>query len=442
MVTTHVPADGAAALPDALTEPTPPARRDAVPLGDAVVQGDAVNGRAYTDPAIYERELTKIFSNGWVFVGHTSEIPESGDYVTRHLGRDPVIMVRDRASAVHVVANRCAHRGVSLVQGRAGNVGSFHCIFHGWTYGHDGSLKGMPQPGGLSIDRADCALDRPGQVETYRGFVFANQSGTAGALVEHLGPGGIELLDWVCDLSPTGELDLRAGWLGQESASNWKMWAESDLDGYHLGTLHASLWRTVPGSQYEAAVLAGEHKVTATTRDRGRGHIELEFWRGYDRQLAWLGVPRDRVADYCQALTAAHGTDRAEELLWRGPPHALIFPNLFLGEMNFAIIDPVAVDRTVHYHTPLLLGGVSPSFNQRVLRQSEAAMGPAGFLLPDDAAAAERLQVAFGHSGGWMDLSRGRDRERIDERGDRVGHVSDEVPGRGFWRHWHQMMVA
>ena len=68
-------------------------------------------------------------------------------------------------------------------------------------------------------------------------------------------------------------------------------------------------------------------------------------------------------------------------------------------------------------------------------------MGPAGFLLPDDAAAAERMQIAFGHSGGWMDLSRGMERERVDANGDRIGHVSDEVTTRGFWRHWAELMA-
>jgi nitrite reductase/ring-hydroxylating ferredoxin subunit len=306
-----------------------------------LVDGDRVDGRAYTDPTVYELELQRIFTDGWVFVGHESEVPGPGDYVTRRLGRDPVIMVRDRHDLVHVMANRCAHRGVSLVQQATGNVGSFHCIFHGWTYGLDGELRGVPQPGGMVTDRADCALDRPGQVDRYR----------------------------------------------------------------------------------------------------GRGHVELEFWRGYDRQLAWLGIPRERVSDYCDALIAARGTERAEQLLWQGPPHALIFPNLFLGEMNLAIIDPVAADRTIHHHTPLLLDGVSESFNQRILRQSEAAMGPAGFLLPDDAAAAERMQIAFGCSGGWMDLSRGRNREHIDDEGHRVGHVSDEIPGRGFSRHWREVMT-
>jgi phenylpropionate dioxygenase-like ring-hydroxylating dioxygenase large terminal subunit len=412
------------------------AQRDAHEL----VRGDFVDGRAYVDPDVFDVELDRIFTQGWVFVGHESEIPAAGDYVARRLGRDPVVMVRGRDGVVRVLANRCAHRGVLLVQAERGNAKSFPCMFHGWTYGTDGSLKGMPQAGGLERAREECALDRPGQVESYRGFVFANQSGAAGPLSEHLGRGGHDLLDWVADLSPVGELTITAGWLGQDVASNWKMWAESDLDGYHLATLHSSLWRVVPDTQYEAAVMAGEQVVKALSRDRGNGHVELEFWRGYDRQLAWLGVPRERVADYVDGLVRRHGRERAEELLWMGPPHALIFPNLFLGEMNLAIIEPVAVDRTVHHHTPLLLGGVDDQFNQRILRQSEAAMGPAGFLLPDDAAAAERMQAAFGRSGGWMDLSRGRSRERVGEHGDLISHVSDEVPGRGFWRRWHELV--
>jgi phenylpropionate dioxygenase-like ring-hydroxylating dioxygenase large terminal subunit len=407
----------------------------------SLVAGDRVNGLAYIDPGVFEAEMQRIFHDGWVFVGHESEIPEPGDVVTRNLGRDPHLLLRDRAGVIRVLANRCSHRGTRLIQGQRASVASMQCIFHGWTFALDGSLRGVPQPGGMVADRSDCALDRPGRVETYRGFVFANRSGTAGSLDDHLGVGGRHLIDWLCDLSPVGCLDLSAGWIGQRSSSNWKMWAESDLDGYHLGILHSSLWRAAPGSQYEAAVFAGERVVTSTTRDRGNGHVELEFWRGYDRELAWLGAGRERVRGYVDDLIEARGPERAEELLWRGPPHALIFPNLFLGEMNLAIIEPVAAGATVHHHTPVTLAGVEPSFNQRVLRQSEAAMGPAGFLLPDDAAASERVQAAFGRTGGWMDISRGRAREVVDDGGDIVGHVSDEVPHRGFWRRWRELLA-
>ncbi len=401
---------------------------------------DRVHGSLYTDPDVFDAELQRIFHRGWSFVGHESEVPGVGDWVSRRVGRDPVLLVRTRAGEVTVLANRCAHRGVQLCTGSSGTNGSFSCMFHGWTYALTGELRAVPQPIGQGTAAAELALDRPRAVDRYRGFVFANPSGGAGPLAEHLGVGGRELLDWAADLSPTGELDLSAGWLGQRSPSNWKMWAESDNDGYHLGRLHASLWRVAPGTQYESAALAGEERVVSTCRDRGNGHIELEFWKGYDKDLAWLGTGREKVADYVAALTAARGAERAEELLWKGPPHALIFPNLFLGEMNLAIIEPVSAGQTIHHHTPLLLGGVSPGFNTRVLRQSEAAMGPAGFLLPDDATASERMQVAFAGTGGWMDLSRGLQRE-VFEGTDRVGHVSDETVNRGFWRHYRAVMT-
>ena len=405
----------------------------------ARVDDTRVHGSLYTDEAVFEAELYRIFHLGWSFVGHESEVPSVGDWVARRIGRDPYLMVRTREGEVAVLANRCSHRGVQLCAGSTGNVGSFSCMFHGWTFSLAGELKGVPQPIGQCAETDVLALDRPGAVDRYRGFVFANPSGTAGSLHDHLGAGGRELIDWVADLSPVGELAITAGWLGQRSPSNWKMWAESDNDGYHLGRLHASLWRVAPGTQYESAALAGEERVRSTCRDRGLGHIELEFWRGYDKELAWLGTGRDKVAGYVEALTATRGADRAEELLWKGPPHALIFPNLFLGEMNLARIEPLAAGDTVHQHTPLLLGGVDDAFNTRILRQSEAAMGPAGFLLPDDATASERMQVSFAGTGGWIDLSRGLRREVV-EGTDRVGHVSDETVNRGFWQHYREVM--
>jgi len=253
------------------------------------------------------------------------------------------------------------------------------------------------------------------------------------------------LIDRAVELSPVGQLALGAGWIGQRVASNWKMWPESDNDGYQLAIAHASLQKAVPGTQYEAALFSPDLDNTSQARDHGRGHVELELRCGYDRELAWLGTTRDKVRDYAAALERAYGKEAADRILWDGPPHALIFPNLFLGEMNLAVIEPVRPGETIHYHTPLLLDGVDADFNDRVLRQSEAAMGPASFFLPDDAVIAERmqqgLQVGRGTADGWIDLSRGAGRERCDAMG-RVGHVSDETTNRGFWRHYRSVMTA
>ena len=47
----------------------------------------------------------------WHYVGLACEVPERGAYKRQWIGTRPVVMVRDAADAVHVLENRCAHRG-------------------------------------------------------------------------------------------------------------------------------------------------------------------------------------------------------------------------------------------------------------------------------------------------------------------------------------------
>ncbi len=414
----------------------------------ALFGDDQVHGSLYADPQVFVDEMDRIFAKGWAFVGHESEIPTAGDWITRRLGREPIIMSRDRTGGINVLSNRCSHRGTALCWEARGHSGSFQCTYHAWTFGLDGDLRSVPYPGGFDRDKADLGLDRAGQVESYRGFVFANLDGGAGPLSGHLGEGGAGLIDRLCDLSPTGSIDLSSGWIGHRVSSNWKMWPESDNDGYHLNWVHASMVDAAPDNYYEETVLGGETGNQSLAVDWGLGHVELDLRPSYRSELAWLGTTRERVAAYCAAVEARLGVDRGRQVLWDGPPHALIFPNLFLGEMNVAIIEPIAHDAMVHWHTAVQLEGVDPSFNQRLRRQSEAAMGPAAFIVPDDAVTAERMQMAMsatrpgwaGDGRAWIDMSRGAAREVVGPQGQRQALVSDETTNRGFWRRYRSVM--
>jgi phenylpropionate dioxygenase-like ring-hydroxylating dioxygenase large terminal subunit len=269
-------------------------------------------------------------------------------------------------------------------------------------------------------------------------------------LHEHLGSAGRELIDRLCDLSPSGQIRLDRGWIGHRIDANWKMLAESDNDAYHLGWVHASMVASAPDTYYEDAVLATEEVNPSLAIDHGGGHFELDFRPSYKADGAWLGMSSDKAEPYVRALERSHGAERARSLLRAGPPHALIFPNLFLGEMNVAIIEPVMAGRTIHHHTAVMLEGVDEAFNRRLLRQSEAALGPASFIVPDDAVTAERMQRALAASLtvrglrddlGWIDLSRGLEREKTDPAsGRRIGHVTDETTNRAFWRHYRCVM--
>jgi hypothetical protein len=219
------------------------------------------------------------------------------------------------------------------------------------------------------------------------------------------------------------------------------MLPENDIDGYHLGFVHQALWKTVR-TQYHR-VLGEECSIRAVVRDWGNGHIEIDWSPGYQEPFEWFGGASEAlVSRYRAALERRDGPELAAQRLREGPPHALIFPNLFLGETNVAIVEPVGVEECVHWHTPMFLKG-APEFNRRLLRQSEAAMGPASFLLPDDVTIAGRNQVGLhAHRAEWLLLGRGLNRERVDGAGRLTSHVTDETTNRAFWAHYRKVMTA
>ena len=49
---------------------------------------------------------------------------------------------------LHTLVNRCRHRGASLCEQRTGQSNGFTCPYHAWSYGLDGTLRGIPYPDG------------------------------------------------------------------------------------------------------------------------------------------------------------------------------------------------------------------------------------------------------------------------------------------------------
>ncbi|WP_448510727.1 aromatic ring-hydroxylating oxygenase subunit alpha [Immundisolibacter sp.] len=402
-----------------------------------LIQPDRVHGSLYTEPYVFEDELDKIFSRGWVFVAHDSELPNPGDYITRTVGRQHYLVVRGRDGAVNVFINRCQHRGNLVCNTAAGNARHFTCPYHGWTFGLNGELQDVPHATGFQKDWAKLGLEVP-RSGSYRGFVFASAAPDGITLDEHLGRAK-ELIDRACDLSPNGRLRLSAGWVRHQYSANWKMLPENDTDGYHVGFAHQSFVRAIR-SQYDQFV-ADDTSAMGVIRDWGNGHTEIDFAGGYTKPLEWLGISPEKAADYVAAMETSYGRERAAELLRLGPPHACIWPNLFLAETNIVIFQPLAVNKSVQWHTPMLLEG-APDLDFRLLRQSEGALGPASFLVADDASIAERGQLALEAGDPWCDLSRGLAREETDARGVRSSHMTDETSNRGFWQHYLHVMAG
>lgn len=133
-----------------------------------------VSMKAYADQDVFEVEQERVFGRAWLYVGHETEIPRAGDYVTRQMAQDPVILVRDNHGVVRVFLNMCPHRGSLLVRAEAGNAPSYNCNYHGWTYENTGRLLATCHAPGLyeSLDTHHKQRLVEARVGTYAGLIL------------------------------------------------------------------------------------------------------------------------------------------------------------------------------------------------------------------------------------------------------------------------------
>ncbi len=421
--------------------PSIPTALPAAPVWDHLIRSEQVHGSLYTDPNIYQQELQSIWYRTWVYVGHESEVLNANDFVMKSIGPEPVIMTRDKSGTIHLLHNRCPHRGNRVCVKEGGNARSFTCPYHGWTFANDGNLKGYPFPSGYEgVDRRDLGLGRVARVASYRGFVFGSMAAEGPSLEDHLGP-AMRSIDALCETSPEGEIEVTAGFLKHKVKSNWKFLVENETDGYHPSFVHASIFEVAEsgiGSLYSA-------DSTAVSRDFGNGHTENDLrpeFRKRDTPLSWFGTTVDKLPDYTAKMNAAYGEEKARQIMIDGTPHIMIFPNLFIAEIQMFVLQPLSVNETVQHVTALQFKG-APDLNRRMRQQTMGSVGPAGFLLADDAEMYERTQVGVQLlDPEWLYLGRGKHRERLDADGFLVGDNTDEVPSRGIWRHYKAMMEA
>lgn len=411
---------------------------------DFLVRADRVHGQVYTDANIFEDELVKIFHHGWVYVGHAAEIPHAGDFRLGAIGRQSVIMVRDDGGGVRLFMNRCPHRANSLCQTDHGNMAAFQCAYHGWTFARDGSLTHVPYGDGYgpTFRKEDFGLREVPRMASHRGFVFGSLSPVGVDLDTHLGRAK-EQIDLFLDQSPEGGIEVRSGTHKYSYAANWKFQLENAMDGYHPNFVHQTFLRTdKSGLGRQRDVFSGDSP--GLSRDFGNGAVMLDYRpnnAARRKVTAFLPVTA-AVRAYEESMRARYGEDRAEDLLVAGGTHVLVFPNLILIGAHIRVVQPVTVAQTEVSLYPTLLKGVPREINVTRLRNHESFYGPAGSGTPDDLEMFERNQVGLSAAvDPWLLLARGLHRERLDADGTIIGHVTDEVPQRGIWRHWKRLMT-
>jgi anthranilate 1,2-dioxygenase (deaminating, decarboxylating) large subunit len=411
-----------------------------------------INSRLYSDREVFEAELEHVFARNWVYVAHESQLKQPGDYVTTRIGREPVIVTRDENGDIHVLVNRCLHRGVTLCQYRAGNANFFRCHYHGWTYRNSGKLAGVTFPRGYGSEARELRREELGraEVDSFEGLIFARlRPGRDVGLREHLGRAAPYITRFA-NGTPGYELELEPLPYRYSYAGNWKLQVENTVDAYHPAVTHSSFYevmlRRTGGDNNPYAQDDGPLK----TKDLGNGHGMFEL--GKARTRAEQGESKgDSYFD--RARTSPGGERLVEELQRKvGREEALkllepesdfnlsIFPNLMIVQAQLRVVHPVAVDRTEAEAYTTLVKDAPDEANELRLRIVERFWGPCGFGSPDDLEIFERF-----HDGledcepQWLKLSRGLEREElVDEVG--VAKGSDEGPLRSFYRAWVESM--
>jgi glycine betaine catabolism A len=227
-------------------------------------------GKYYYDPAIYELELENIFSRMWVCVGRAEMLPpKPGAYQVVTIGRESVIIVRNRDGVLQAFLNVCRHRGSRLCSEATGQLkGSIQCRYHAWTYGLDGRLIGAPNVmNDQQFDRTAFGL-LPVALDIWEGLIWLNLTDNPAPAATQLDPVILDRFGNYERFGRYGVGELRVGkTLSYEVQANWKLLLENFMECYHCGPMHPELCNLLPGFRSGKTYANGDAATLASTAE-------------------------------------------------------------------------------------------------------------------------------------------------------------------------------
>ncbi|WP_334047294.1 aromatic ring-hydroxylating dioxygenase subunit alpha [Burkholderia cepacia] len=421
-----------------------------------LVRPDSVHKRLYTDPAIFALEMERIYGRAWIYVGHESQVKTAGDYHTTRIGDQDVVMVRASDGTIHVIYNRCPHKGAKVVPDGDGSVGKFfRCPYHAWTFRHDGTHLSAPLRNGLQNTcfdpkHPDFSMRRVARVDSYRGFVFASQSNDGPDLRTFLN-GVVSSIDNLCDRSPVGEVEVTGGVFRVLQRSNWKVFYENLHDTMHAPVTHES---SVVSARAQAAEM-GAMPFELLIMD-GNGE-PYEFWEKLELRAYAYGhgymegifdpaaAERDSVSSaHFAVLAEVYGEERAHRILGMNRHNTVIYgsgsPHTVFQQ--FRVIRPIAVDRTLVEIQLFRLKGAPDAVFDRALTYANVINSPSSNVMPDDVEVYARCQEGNQTRGGeWVSMHRYAGTDRATDDGFVSINGTSELPMRNQFAAWKRFMV-
>jgi phenylpropionate dioxygenase-like ring-hydroxylating dioxygenase large terminal subunit len=449
------------------------------------VDRGTISREIFVSEEIYAQESQQIFARAWLFVGHESQVPRPGDFVTSSMGEDSVILCRDGAGRLHVFLNSCRHRGMKVCRYDEGNAVEFLCPYHGWRYATDGALVGVPfehAAGGAGPDRARLGLVEVARMENYKGTVWATWDPAAPAFLDYIGAYKLylDLLLDAWDGRESGATEGRQGATeGRRGATEGRQGATEVIGGIHKWLIPCN-WKfpaeNFSGDRYHNVSHRSVDMVGIGPSGSGRrdmrernearmldvtfpalGHSMIAFLRKHDAEIAPAYQDAPEVAEYfrrCEEERRRRLGDRWR--LFGGP--GTIFPNaspIARQPRTLAVWHPRGPHQTEVWRLYLVDADAPPAVKNFLRHYYIRYSGPSGLTEQDDmenwnyAHTASRGTIARRYPYNY-EMGAGEATDRFEDHGLALpGHIVDvtravasENNQRSFYRRWRQFMAA
>ena len=425
------------------------------------VDAGTLSREIFSSEEIFQKELDRVFAPAWSFVGHTSQLARSGDFFLSRVGLEQVIVTRDPQGAIHVLLNSCRHRGMPACRYDTGNAEGFTCSYHGWSYGLDGALTGVPK----FKERYQGRLEREkwglirARVYVFYGSIWATFDDALPSFEDYL---GADMQFYLRSLlqGPDGEDDgyeVIGGIVKWQVPCNWKFGAENFAGDHYHGYSHISVERLSVGlsgkkSRHNFAAVKTPRQPMSVA-DPKRGHtIRASVYKalaGYDPQEG----ASDEVNSYyrvCHEARQRRLGDKSRLLIHGG----VIFPNTHFnsaGRTTIGLWLPLGATRTEVWRW-LFVPRNAPDAVKDTLREYYLRYaGPAGMVEQDDmenwTAAQRGTQGPVSRKYPFnYQLAMGLARRAADDEwlGNEVTITEDvaEHNQRAFYAHWARLIAG
>lgn len=347
-----------------------------------------ISREIFVNESIYQEEQEKIFRKSWLYIGHTSQVREEGDFILSRMGEESVIMARGSSGEVEVMLNSCRHRGMRVCRYDEGNTQKFYCPYHGWSYGLDGALTSVTEfekeyrNGNFRME--DWGLIKAAKVAIVRGTVWATWDSNAPSFEDYLG-NAYDMLDLsFCAWDGEGEVEVIGSTQKWIIPSNWKIVAENFAGDMLHNISHRSVDLVGIGPN------AREGR-----RDMGMAEIcQASYPEGHAAVFAFFDPTHPR-GEYSASPEAAAYHEccmrkRAEVLKDRAgimPGVGTIFPNTsFHGGQPRTILaaHPISVNKTELWRQYFVDRNAPPETKDFLRHYYMRYSGPAGLTEQDD----------------------------------------------------------